>query len=509
MNKYSSIIGLEIHVQLDTKTKLFCSCNNESFGAEPNTNICPLCSGQPGTLPVMNKQAVDFAIKAGLAMNCEINRNTKWDRKSYFYPDLPKGYQISQYDQPIDIGGYIEIFLPSFVKNSDGKEVEQLISKKIRLERAHLEEDAGKSIHDKSIEFTFLDYNRCGTPLLEIVSKPDMFSSIEAELYAREIRRRMRYTGVSRCDMEKGHMRFDINVNLKVEKDNGDIAFTPIAEVKNLNSFRSLVKAIEYEVERQQKEFEETGIVKNEGNKTTRLWNDNKGITAQMRSKEEAADYRYFPDPDVMPVVIDDNWIEEIRKTLPEMPSVRFNKYLELGLSKTVSYYVVDNMALADYLDDCLKMIDEKEQTSFAEASAVKKEFLNWFGRDLFSQMNQSTIETDDSNLTIKVTKEDFVGLIELIINKKITRNLAKEFLVDMWDNAKTLNELKATIPNESINIDEIINKVLTNNQNMLEQWKNGNEKVFNVFVGLTMKETKGLVDPQEIQTKLKEILSR
>ncbi|MEZ7820825.1 MAG: Asp-tRNA(Asn)/Glu-tRNA(Gln) amidotransferase subunit GatB [Patescibacteria group bacterium] len=492
MSKYSPIIGLEIHVQLDTKTKLFCSCNNESFGAEPNTNICPLCSGQPGTLPVMNKQAVNFAIKAGLAMNCEINKHTKWDRKSYFYPDLPKGYQISQYDQPIDMGGYIEIFLEN--------EKKELVSKKIRLERAHLEEDAGKSIHDKSIEYTFLDYNRCGTPLLEIVSKPDMFSAVEAELYAREIRRRMRYVEVSRCDMEKGHMRFDINVNLKVEKDDGEIAFTPIAEVKNLNSFKSLVKAIEYEIERQKNEFEETGIVKNDGNKTTRLWNDNRGATAQMRTKEEAADYRYFPDPDIMPVIISDEWIKEIQETLPEMPSVRFNRYLNLGLSKTVSYYVVDNISLANYLDDCLKLIGDKQE--------LQKEFLNWFGRDLFSQMNQTT-NSDDTNISIKITKEDFVGLIELIINKKITRNLAKEFLVDMWDNGKTLNELKASIPNESINIDEVINKVISSNQNMLEQWKNGNEKVFNVFVGLTMKETKGLVDPQEIQAKLKEILKK
>lgn len=499
--KYFPIIGLEIHVQLDTKTKLFCSCNNESFGIEPNTNICPLCSGQPGTLPVMNKQAVNYAIKAGLAMNCEINKHTKWDRKSYFYPDLPKGYQISQFDQPIDKDGFIEIFLPADASAMAGEGKDSLVSKKIRLERAHLEEDAGKSVHDRSIEYTYLDYNRCGTPLLEIVSKPDMISSTEAELYAREIRRRMRYAEVSRCDMEKGHMRFDINVNLKVEKDNGEFVYTPIAEVKNLNSFKSLVKAVEYEIIRQQEEFEKTGIVKTDGNKTTRLWNDNKGATAQMRTKEEAADYRYFPDPDIMPVIISDEWIEDIRKTLPEMPSVRFNRYLGLGLSKTVSYYVVDNIVLANYLDDCLSLIGDKQD--------LQKEFLNWFGRDLLSQINQTSEEGEDTNIVIKITKEDFVGLVELVINKKITRNLAKDFLIEMWDNGKKLEELKSTIPNETINIDEVINKVITNNQNMLEQYKAGNEKVFNVFVGLTMKETKGLVDPTAIQNKLKEILSK
>ena len=493
MYKYSTIIGLEIHVQLDTKTKLFCSCNNESFNAEPNINICPICSGQPGTLPVMNKQAINFAIKAGLAMNCEINKHTKWDRKSYFYPDLPKGYQISQFDQPIDKDGYIEIFLEN--------ENKELVSKKIRLERAHLEEDAGKSIHDRSIEYTYLDYNRCGTPLLEIVSKPDMTSSVEAELYAREIRRRMRYIEVSKCDMEKGHMRFDINVNLKVEKKDGEFAYTPIAEVKNVNSFRSLVRAIEFEIARQKEEFEKTGIVKNDGNKTTRLWNDNKGATAQMRTKEEAADYRYFPDPDVMPVVIDENWIEEIRKTLPEMPSVRFNKYLGLGLSKTISYSVVDNIVLANYLDDCLALISNKPE--------LEKEFLNWFGRDLLSQINQSSGESEDAAIIIKIAKEDLIELVELVVNRKITRNLAKEFLVEIWDNGKSLEELKSTISTEVIDLEEVVSRVISNSQNMLEQYKAGNEKVFNVFLGLIMKETKGLVNPQEIQAKLKDILSR
>jgi len=493
MYKYSTIIGLEIHVQLDTKTKLFCSCNNESFNAEPNINICPICSGQPGTLPVMNKQAINFAIKAGLAMNCEINKHTKWDRKSYFYPDLPKGYQISQFDQPIDKDGYIEIFLEN--------ENKELVSKKIRLERAHLEEDAGKSIHDRSIEYTYLDYNRCGTPLLEIVSKPDMTSSVEAELYAREIRRRMRYIEVSKCDMEKGHMRFDINVNLKVEKKDGEFAYTPIAEVKNVNSFRSLVRAIEFEIARQKEEFEKTEIVKNDGNKTTRLWNDNKGATAQMRTKEEAADYRYFPDPDVMPVVIDENWIEEIRKTLPEMPSVRFNKYLGLGLSKTISYSVVDNIVLANYLDDCLALISNKPE--------LEKEFLNWFGRDLLSQINQSSGESEDAAIIIKIAKEDLIELVELVVNRKITRNLAKEFLVEIWDNGKSLEELKSTISTEVIDLEEVVSRVISNSQNMLEQYKAGNEKVFNVFLGLIMKETKGLVNPQEIQAKLKDILSR
>lgn len=488
MNKYIPIIGLEIHVQLDTKSKLFCSCDNESFNSKPNTNICPTCSGQPGALPAMNKTAVIYTVKAGIAMGSEISEYSKWDRKSYFYPDLPKGYQISQYDKPLCIGGNIEILL-------DNGE-----SKNIRLNRIHLEEDAGKSIHDKSVEFTYLDYNRCGTPLMEIVSEPDIASSIEAEKYGKEIRRIVRYLNVSRADMEKGHMRFDINVNLKVEDKSGEKKYTPIAEVKNLNSFKSLVKAIEYEIIRQQEEFEKTGIVKNDKNKTTRLWNDNKNVTAQMRTKEEAADYRYFPDPDVMPIVLDDTFIENVKKEIPELPIHRLKRYLALGLQNNISNYIVDNKNLADYLDKSIELIGDNEE--------IKKEFLNWFGRDFFQLLNKiSENEKLEDSSAIKISKEDFVELMNLIISKKITRNLAKDFLVDIWENNKKLEELKKIIPQETINVEQIINNILEKNKNMLEQYKSGNEKVFNVFVGLTMKETKGLIDPKEIQEKLRKIL--
>lgn len=488
MNKYTPIIGLEIHVQLDTKSKLFCSCDNESFNSKPNTNICPVCSGQPGALPVMNKTAVLYTVKAGIAMGSEINKYSKWDRKSYFYPDLPKGYQISQYDKPLCVGGNIEILL-------DNGE-----SKNIRLNRIHLEEDAGKSIHDKSVEFTYLDYNRCGTPLMEIVSEPDIASSSEAEKYGKEIRRIVRYLNVSRADMEKGHMRFDINVNLKVEDEKGNKKYTPIAEVKNLNSFKALVKAIEYELVRQKEEFEKTGIEKNDKNKTTRLWNDNKSITSQMRSKEEAADYRYFPDPDVMPVVLDDSFINNLKKEIPELPINRLKRYLGFGLQNNISNYIVDNKNLADYLDQSIKLIGDKED--------IKKEFLNWFGRDFFQLLNQiSENEKIENSDAIKISKEDFIELINLVVNKKITRNLAKEFLIDMWDNGKKLDDIKSLIPNEIINVEKIIDSILNKNQNMLEQYKAGNTKVFNVFVGLVMKETKGLVDPKEIQEKLKKIL--
>lgn len=490
MNKYTPIIGLEIHVQLDTKSKLFCSCNNESFDAKPNTNICPVCSGQPGALPMMNKTAVQYTVKAGLAMNSTINKYSKWDRKSYFYPDLPKGYQISQFDKPLCIGGYIDILL-------DNKE-----TKRIRLNRIHLEEDAGKSIHDRSIDYTYLDYNRCGTPLIEIVSEPDIASSDEADRYGKEIRRIVRYLGVSRADMEKGHMRFDINVNVKVETEGGEIKYTPIVEVKNLNSFKALIKAIEYEIKRQEEEFEKNGVTKSEKNKTTRLWNDNKNITLQMRAKEEAADYRYFPDPDVVPVILDDEYIDNIKKEIPELPIYRLKRYLELGLENNISNYIADNKNLADYLDGCLSIIGDKKE--------IQKEFLNWFGRDFFQLLNQvSSNDKIEDNSVIKISKEDFIELIKLITDKKITRNLAKEFLTDMWNNNKKLFELEKQIPKESIDIDKTINIVIEKNPDMLNQYKNGNTKVFNVFIGLIMKESKGLINPKDITEKLKGILEK
>lgn len=490
MNKYTPIIGLETHVQLDTKSKLFCSCNNESFDAAPNTNICPICSGQPGTLPVINKTAILYTVKAGIAMHCDINKYSKWDRKSYFYPDLPKGYQISQYDKPLCIGGYIDILL-------DNKE-----EKRIRLNRIHLEEDAGKSIHDRSIEYTYLDYNRCGTPLIEIVSEPDLCSASEADKYGKEIRRIVRYLGISRADMEKGHMRFDINVNVKIETDNNETKYTPIVEVKNLNSFKALIKAIEFEINRQIEDFEKTGITKSEKNKTTRLWNDNKGITSQMRTKEEASDYRYFPDPDLVPIILDDDYINNVKKDISELPIDKLKKYLSLGLENNISNYIVDNKNLADYLDSCLLKIGDNKE--------MQKEFLNWFGRDFFQLLNQvsSNDKIEDSSV-IKITEDDFIELITLIVNKKITRNLAKEFLIDMWDNDKKLIELKQQIPQESLDIDQIISNVLENNQNMIDQYKNGNMKVFNVLIGLVMKESKGLINPKDITNKLKEILEK
>jgi len=311
---YKLIVGLEIHVQLCTKSKMFCGCAVE-FGQKPNSRVCPVCLGMPGVLPVMNKKAFEYSVLVGLALNCEIAQFTKWDRKSYYYPDLPKNYQISQYDLPLSENGYIEIPLES------GK------TKNIRIIRAHLEEDAGKNVHTAG-NFSQVDLNRTGTPLLEIVTEPDMNSAAEVRALAVELQRMVRFLGVSEADMQKGHMRFEPNINLIITKDGAEYK-TPIVEIKNLNSFRALERSVDYEQARQLEEFLETGLVMGMGNKTTRGWDDEKEITVLQREKEEAHDYRYFPDPDLVPVKLTPQWLEEIQGRLCELPIKRQLRYVE------------------------------------------------------------------------------------------------------------------------------------------------------------------------------------
>jgi len=477
--EYKPIIGLEIHVQLMTKTKLFCSCSSDSDTSDPNTNICPVCSAQPGTLPVLNKKAVDFIIKAGIAMNSKIAEITKWDRKQYFYPDLPKGYQISQLDHPVCEGGYVEIYDDSKIK-------------KINLERIHLEEDAGKSVHDKSVQYSYIDFNRCGVPLIEIVSKPEMFSVSEAEKYAKQIRRIVRSIGVSHADMQKGQMRFDVNINLEVVTDQGS-KYTPISEIKNLNSFRALVRACEYEIKRQEKVFAETKIEKS-NNKITLLWNDNKNITKIMRTKEEASDYRYINDPDIPPVIIDEDWINSLKSEIPKiLPHKRFMNYIESGIKEASATYILDNEVLADFLDDCLKKID---------SSSLKNEFLNWFDRDLIGLINK------EKDIIIKIDSKSFVRLVKLVFDGKITKVIGREILFELWNSDKNIDEiLKSKEKDTSIDVDSIVKSVLDNNKEQVLEYKNGKEAIFNMFIGLCMKETKGSVEPDIIVKKIKELI--
>lgn len=335
--QHKVIVGLEIHVQLCTRTKMFCSCAIE-FGAEPNSRVCPICLGMPGVLPVMNKQAVEYAVLVALALDCKIAKSTKWDRKSYYYPDLPKNYQISQYDLPLGSNGFIEIPLES------GR------TKKIRIIRAHLEEDAGKNLHTAG-NFSQVDLNRAGTPLLEIVTQPDMNSGSEARALAVELQRMVRFLGVSEADMQKGHMRFEPNINLIVTRDGTEYK-TPIVEVKNLNSFRALERSIDYEARRQLDEFLETGQTMEMGNKSTRGWDDEKEVTVLQREKEEAHDYRYFPEPDLVPVELTEKWLSNIRSNLCELPFKKQTRFVtEYGLSGYDAGVLTAERSTAEFFD--------------------------------------------------------------------------------------------------------------------------------------------------------------
>jgi len=335
--QYKVVVGLEIHVQLCTKSKMFCSCAVE-FGQTPNSRVCPVCLGMPGVLPVMNKQALEYAVLVALSLNCEIARFTKWDRKSYYYPDLPKNYQISQYDLPLSANGFIEIPLET------GR------TKRIGIIRAHLEEDAGKNLHTAG-NFSRVDLNRTGTPLLEIVTEPDMNSAAEVRALAVELQRIVRFLGVSEADMQKGHMRFEPNVNLVIVKDGREYK-TPIVEVKNLNSFRALERSVDYEVRRQLDEFLRTGEVMQMGNKTTRGWDADREVTVLQREKEEADDYRYFPEPDLVPVELTDTWLENIRSWMCEMPIKKQMRYVkEYKLSDYDAGVLTSERPMAEYFE--------------------------------------------------------------------------------------------------------------------------------------------------------------
>jgi aspartyl-tRNA(Asn)/glutamyl-tRNA(Gln) amidotransferase subunit B len=400
---YTTIIGLEVHVQLATKSKLFCRCSTQ-FGAEPNTQTCPVCIGLPGSLPVMNREAYELALKTALAINCEIPKFTKWDRKQYYYPDLPKGYQISQYDLPMSAQGYLEI--------SDDKGVFE--PKQVRITRAHLEEDAGKSVHDEVAHQadSEIDLNRTGTPLLEIVSEPDMRSSAEAKAYLQELKLLLTHIGVSDCNMQEGSLRVDANVNLHVDTPEGKIA-TPIVEIKNMNSFRAVERALDYEVERQYREWQETGQKIGDVPKQTRGWDDVAGITRGQRSKEESSDYRYFPDPDLVPVVVTDEQIAAVQASLGELPAGLRKRFTEqLGLSAYDANVIVNQgRALIEY---------------FEEASAKcsdAKMACNWIMQDILRFLKDNDVEIKE----FAIPADSLAEMIVAINDGKLPKPRAKD----------------------------------------------------------------------------------
>ena len=474
-DKYEVVIGLEVHAQLKTKTKIFAPDGNE-FGQEPNSLTSAITLGMPGVLPVLNKEAVNMGILTGLALNCTIPPRCKFDRKQYFYPDLPKGYQISQYDEPICVGGYLEI---------NGK--------RIGITRAHLEEDAGKLVHAGAdgiagSSYSLVDLNRAGTPLLEIVSEPDMRSSDEARAYMEELRNIVRYIGVCDGNLEEGSMRCDANISVMPK---GSKVFGTRAEIKNVNSFSALQRAIEYEIERQIEIVEEGGEVVQE----TRLWDDNSRETRSMRGKEDAHDYRYFPEPDLMPLEISREWVEEIRAKMPELPAQKRERYQGLGLSEYDAGVIVEQMGLALFFDEVLKL------------GTNPKAAVNFIMGEIAAYLKEEKLEITDT----KLTPQNLSELIELIEKNTISNNIGKQIIIDMMKDGTSAKEIVekrglSQISDEGA-IKEACQKAVDAHPNEVAAYKGGKVQLLGFFVGQVMKETKGRANPKVVNELLREIL--
>ncbi len=473
--KYETVIGLEVHVQLGTHTKIFCGCPVE-FGSAPNTNVCPVCLGLPGALPVLSRQAVERAIGAALALHCRVNPFSRFARKNYFYPDLPKGYQISQYDQPLAEHGYLDILV-------DGSQ------KRIGVTRVHMEDDAGKSIHDgfrDSDRYTYVDLNRSGTPLIEIVSEPDMRSSDEAYAYLTEMKQVLQYIGVSDCDMEKGQLRCDANVSVRLK---GAPKFGTKAEVKNLNSFRFLKLALEHEVLRQIDLIESGGKVAQE----TRLYNVETGQTVGMRSKEHAHDYRYFPEPDLVPLRVSQLWLDQVKASLPELPQDRRDRFVaEYGLREYDAQVLTLTRATGDYFEEVARFSGD------GRASA------NWVIGDLMGLLKAAGKEITES----PVTAANLGNLVALLSRGELTGKLAKEILPKMFE---TGDAPQAIMEREGLKqisdsgaLEKIVDEVLANNPKQVEQYKSGKTAVVGFLVGQVMKASRGQANPGLVNELLK-----
>ncbi len=462
---YETVIGLEVHAELSTESKIFCDCSTE-FGAPANSHTCPVCLGHPGVLPVINKQAVEFAMKAALALNCEISTETKFDRKNYFYPDSPKAYQISQYDKPIGKNGWIEIEV-------NGEK------KIIRINRLHMEEDAGKSTHSEFGDGTLVDFNRVGVPLIEIVSEADMRSPEEARTYLEKLKAIIQYTGVSDVKMEEGSLRCDANISLRPE---GQEEFGTKTELKNMNTFKGVQRGLEYEVKRQTRVLKSGGEVVQE----TIRWNEEKGITVSMRSKEEAHDYRYFPDPDLVDMVIDEEWIERVKASLPELPDVRKARYVEqFGLTDYDADILTSSKALADFFEATL------EYTKDAKSAA------NWIMGDLLRYLNEEGIELEESKVTPKHLGEMLQMIEKGTISGKIGKTVFKEML-DAGKDAQTIVKEKGLVQiTDEGEIANIVEAVIENNPQSVEDYRSGKQQAIGFLVGQVMKETKGKANPQ------------
>ena len=471
---YEAIIGLEVHAELSTKTKIFCSCPN-SFGGDPNTHVCPVCMAMPGALPVLNKKVVEYAIKAGLATNCEIAKISKNDRKNYFYPDLPKSYQISQFDMPLCTNGYIEI------ETENG-------TKKIGITRIHIEEDAGKLNHDDYGRDSLVDLNRAGVPLIETVSEPDLRSSKEADTYLKKLKSIFQYIDVSDCKMEEGSLRADVNVSVHKK----GTPFGKRTEMKNMSSFRSIVRAIDYEIERQIEVYENGGTIEQE----TLRWDEVSGKTFSMRSKEDAQDYRYFPEPDLGTLVISDQWKEEIRKSLPEMPEERKIRYIDdFKLPEYDSNIIVSSKYLSDFFEDAVKVCNNPKAVS------------NWIMTDIIRVQNEEDVEE------MPFTAKELGELIILIDKGTISSSIAKKVFEELLENPRNPEEIikeKGWIQiSDEGAIKEVVLKILEANPQSIIDYKAGRDRALGFLVGQAMKETKGKANPKLLNKLFLEELNK
>lgn len=475
---YEIVMGLEVHAELSTKTKIFCSCPTE-FGGEPNTHCCPICMAMPGTLPVLNEKVVEYAVKAGLATNCEISRDSKNDRKNYFYPDLPKAYQISQFDKPLCEHGYVEI------EDDEGNK------KKIGLTRIHIEEDAGKLNHNEFGQGSLVDLNRAGVPLIEIVSEPDLRSSKEAEQYLRKIKSILEYIEVSDCKMQEGSLRADVNVSVRKK---GTTEFGTRTEMKNMNSFRSIVRAIEYEAARQIDLIEEGGKIE----QTTLRWDDVSGKTFQMRDKEDAEDYRYFPDPDLVAIRLSEEYIENVKNSLPELPESRRARYVgEFGLSEKDA----NLLTASKYLSDLF----EGAQSKCGNAKAVA----NWILSDISRIINEKEMEPDQ----IPFGSTELAKVVELIEKGTISSAIAKKVITELFENPRDpeviIKENGWIQISDEGAIKEVVLKIIAANPQSVADYKGGKDKAIGFLVGQAMKETKGKANPGMLNKMFVEELNK
>lgn len=462
---YEVIIGLEVHAELSTNTKIYCSCTTE-FGGDPNTHCCPICTGMPGVLPVLNEKVVEYAVKMGLATNCEIAKFSKQDRKNYFYPDLPKAFQTSQYDLPLCEHGYVDI-------NVNGE------NKRIGITRIHIEEDAGKLIHDAYTGDTLVDMNRCAVPLIEIVSEPDIRSAEEAIAYMQALKSTLEYLEICDCKMQEGSLRCDVNLSVRKK---GETKFGTRTETKNLNSFKAIMRSIEFETNRQIKELENGGTIYQE----TRRWDDDKGIGYAMRSKEDAHDYRYFPEPDLAPIILSDEYVENIRREIPEMQLARKQRYIS---EYELPEYDADQITSSKYMADFF----EKAETRCKNAKLVS----NWLMGDISRKINES--EMNDIR-DVKFTAEDLGDLINLIEKGTISSAIAKKVFEDMFETGKKPEEIVkekglVQITDEGA-IKEIVVKVIAENPQSVADYKAGKDKAVGFIVGQVMKASRGKANP-------------